>query len=222
MKNFFGTLAEKLRIASQTLGDIIYFDGTNWISLAIGSAAQVLTVTGGIPAWETATSGGFGSELSSTPITDTSEVIGATGAMWYGALHTLPTTNDYYVITGVEWKNGLAVAGNIYCGVDIVDADPPVSVSCINIASTGAVAQSGTSAVQRANVLKSAIVGKSTKLAPWILTDSASSRLRRLVVGSENNYKAPSVANTPTINNGIAWTASTTEIYIKFYYKPLT
>lgn len=36
-------------------GAILYFNGTNWIDLAIGAAGQVLTVVAGIPAWQNAT-----------------------------------------------------------------------------------------------------------------------------------------------------------------------
>ncbi len=42
-----------LTIASQATGDILYFDGTNWIRLPIGTAGQTLTVNGGgtAPVW---------------------------------------------------------------------------------------------------------------------------------------------------------------------------
>jgi hypothetical protein len=33
-------------------GDIIIYDGTNWINLAVGTGSQVLGVSGGIPTWE--------------------------------------------------------------------------------------------------------------------------------------------------------------------------
>lgn len=47
-----------LTIASQATGSILYFNGSNWIRLAIGSATQVLTVSGGVPVWA---AGGAGS-----------------------------------------------------------------------------------------------------------------------------------------------------------------
>lgn len=40
-------------------GDIIYYNGSNLIRLAIGSTSQVLTVVGGIPAWAAGSSGTF-------------------------------------------------------------------------------------------------------------------------------------------------------------------
>lgn len=46
-----------LHIASQILGDTIYFTGTSWVRLGIGSTNQVLTVSGGIPSWQAASGG---------------------------------------------------------------------------------------------------------------------------------------------------------------------
>ncbi len=42
-----------LTIASQATGDILYFNGTNWVRLPIGTAGQTLTVNGGAtaPVW---------------------------------------------------------------------------------------------------------------------------------------------------------------------------
>lgn len=42
-------------IASQAAGDVIYFDGTNWVRLAKGTAGQVLTMNAGAtaPEWQT-------------------------------------------------------------------------------------------------------------------------------------------------------------------------
>jgi len=43
----------KIAIASQAAGDIMYYDGTDWIRLAKGTAGQVLTMNGGAtaPVW---------------------------------------------------------------------------------------------------------------------------------------------------------------------------
>ena len=47
--------ATDLEIANQAAGDILYFDGNNWIRLAKGDAGQVLTmnVGGTAPEWQT-------------------------------------------------------------------------------------------------------------------------------------------------------------------------
>ena len=36
---------------SEATGDLLYFNGTAWVRLAIGSAGQFLKVAGGIPTW---------------------------------------------------------------------------------------------------------------------------------------------------------------------------
>jgi hypothetical protein len=61
----------KLNITSQAAGDVIYYNGTNWTRLGIGSTGQVLTVATGAtrPTWSNAGAGG-GSSVIGTP-TDT-------------------------------------------------------------------------------------------------------------------------------------------------------
>jgi len=46
-------LIEDLVALNEQRGDILYHDGTQWQVLHIGTTDQVLTVTGGLPAWET-------------------------------------------------------------------------------------------------------------------------------------------------------------------------
>ena len=36
---------------SQSTGDIIYYSGTAWTRLAVGTAGQTLTVAAGLPSW---------------------------------------------------------------------------------------------------------------------------------------------------------------------------
>jgi len=47
----------KVNITSLASGDIVYYNGTNLVNLAIGSTNQVLTVSGGAPSWATSVSG---------------------------------------------------------------------------------------------------------------------------------------------------------------------
>jgi hypothetical protein len=41
----------KLLITGQTTGDLLRFDGTNWVRVGIGAAGNILTVVGGQPQW---------------------------------------------------------------------------------------------------------------------------------------------------------------------------
>ena len=58
----------KLALASQAAGDIMYYNGTDWIRLAKGSADEVLTMNDGAsaPGWEVAGSGAVTREGGNT------------------------------------------------------------------------------------------------------------------------------------------------------------
>lgn len=60
-----------------TTGDILYYDGTAWVVLHIGTAGQVLTVSAGLPAWTTG-GGGYTDEQAQDAVggilTDTTEI----------------------------------------------------------------------------------------------------------------------------------------------------
>jgi hypothetical protein len=64
-------------------------------------------------------------EASSTPVAGATLTALGSGVRVF-AFFTLPTTEKWYVITGIEWKNGGTVNGNVWCGVERVDANPPV------------------------------------------------------------------------------------------------
>lgn len=41
----------KIALTSQATGDMMYYDGTDWVVIAAGTVGQVLTMAGGIPTW---------------------------------------------------------------------------------------------------------------------------------------------------------------------------
>lgn len=55
-----------LTLTSQAQGDIIRFDGSNWIRLAVGTANQILTTDGTDPSW-----GSLTSSIKSVSVTST-------------------------------------------------------------------------------------------------------------------------------------------------------
>lgn len=73
--------ATKLFIAGQSAGDLIYYSGSSWVRLGIGSTNQVLTVNtaGTSLTWSNSTGGG-----------------GAAGTVYNGAQYSIP----YYPLTG--------------------------------------------------------------------------------------------------------------------------
>lgn len=79
---------------SYSTGDIIYYDGANLARRAIGTNGQVLTVSGGVPTWATATGGSGGG---------TTNLSGLTGDVALGAL----SDGQYlgYNSTSSKWTN---------------------------------------------------------------------------------------------------------------------
>ncbi len=41
----------KIALTSQATGSLMYYNGTDWVVLVAGTAGQVLTMSGGLPAW---------------------------------------------------------------------------------------------------------------------------------------------------------------------------
>ena len=61
----------KIAMGSDVSGDILYYDGTNYIRLGAGSNDQVLTVSSGVPSWAAAPAGGGGGGVSAAEATAT-------------------------------------------------------------------------------------------------------------------------------------------------------
>lgn len=53
--NLYRIIAKDLKILNQATGDIIRFNGTNWVRLGIGTVNQFLRVIAGLPSWQTVT-----------------------------------------------------------------------------------------------------------------------------------------------------------------------
>lgn len=52
-----GAVNAILNFAGKATGNIVYFNGTNWVVLAAGSDSEVLTLSGGVPTWSAGSSG---------------------------------------------------------------------------------------------------------------------------------------------------------------------
>ncbi|HUK34665.1 MAG TPA: hypothetical protein VLV86_12170 [Vicinamibacterales bacterium] len=62
-----------------TTGDLTYFDGMHNVRLGVGGSTQVLGVSGGVPAWVSAASGGYSTiDTNGTPVTQRSTMNFAT------------------------------------------------------------------------------------------------------------------------------------------------
>jgi hypothetical protein len=96
-----------------TAGDIIYADGTNSLAkLSIGSANQVLTVQGGLPAWVNASGGGGGSGGGQWTTVNTNEIHynGNVGIANADPGHDLSVGSNLFVDD--DGSNVLVVTGN--------------------------------------------------------------------------------------------------------------
>jgi hypothetical protein len=70
--NIDGTNKISLNIASQVAGDMMYFDGTNWIRIPKGATGQILTInSSGVPAWQNQLALPTATSASATSITST-------------------------------------------------------------------------------------------------------------------------------------------------------
>ena len=159
-----------------------------------------------------------GSETNTTPVAGANDTtIGATTRKY--SHFTLPTTEPFYVITGIEWLNGTVVSGTTFCGIEQVNANPPTLQQVNILAWSRAVSQSGASAVQRNSAISSLQIPGGTICGAYIATNDATARYGTTTVASANKQKA--LSGTPVLADTTAWTATTEEPYIKVYYKPV-
>ena len=90
-------------------GDILYFNGTNWVALAIGSNDQVLTVAGGLPAWAAGGASDYIS-LSDTPgVYGVEDVVPTVNTTTDGLDHN--SNNIFFVETSFDYANVLPISG---------------------------------------------------------------------------------------------------------------
>jgi len=100
--SYFSSLSD-VNLTSTSTGDTIYFDGSDWVNLGIGTAGQVLKVSAGLPSWGTDLQGAGGSGVWATT-TD--------------SLAIYPSDTSYTVLVGnnatTTLGNILEVTGNSY------------------------------------------------------------------------------------------------------------
>ena len=157
------------------------------------------------------------SESNTTPITDGADFTVTAGHRYY-AFFTFPSTEKFYIVTAIEWKNGASVSGTIMSGVDAVNADPPTNVSTPLAALGIELSQTGTSVVQKNTRIASSIFRAGTICGAWVSCSAATTLREQTGLGSQNQQKATSYAANPYLSEGTVWTAATARKYIKVYY----
>ena len=158
-------------------------------------------------------------ETNIAVVTDNADFTAVAGVRYY-AFFTLPSTEKLYKITGIEWKNGATVTGDIVAGIDYVDANPPSNVTALLGTLALVTAASGVSAVQRVSTVASQIYPASSVLGAFISCSSSSQTLREQTgLSSQNQSKATAYTVSPSLSDSTAWTATTARKYIKVYYQ---
>ena len=156
-------------------------------------------------------------EQNSTPVADDTSVNITVTRKRY-AFFTLPSTEKWYVITGIEWKNGSSVAGNIISGVDISDTNPPTLARTLLVALGQELIQAGINAVQRSSVVRTKPIRAGTKLGIWCQGNSVSGALRFQSGNLGDNYKDEAYTSTPGLSDGVAFSNSS-QHYLKVYFR---
>jgi len=218
---FVGTTAQIAALGTTYAGQLAY--DTDLDTLYVRNAAnsawnEVHLITDNIT--ET-------SEANTTPVTTnatwTSGGTPLVAATRYYSHFTLPTTEPLYIITGIEWSNGTTPAGNVTCGVDIINADPPTVDSTPLVAYGNNIAQSGSDTTQRNSQIIGQPIRGGTILGAWVAFSSASAEVKyKNDSDSQKRQKATAAAEneTPTALNATAFaTATTNEVYLKVYYR---
>ena len=158
-------------------------------------------------------------EQNNTPVSDNADFTATAGTRYY-AFFTLPSTEKFYLVVGVEWKNGATVAGNVTAGVDVVDANPPTLAGTPLRVLTQEVAQAGVSVVQRISILSTEQLRAGDICGAWVSCSSASATLREQTgMGSQNQQKATSYSASPGTQDTAAWTTATARKYLKVYFR---
>jgi len=129
---------------------------------------------------------------------------------------TLPTTEKFYVITGIEW-NDAGDGPTISAGVDAVNANPPTIDHTVLLAKARTVAGIGT--YQRISDIASKIIRGGTICGAWISLHSTGLRMYGNSSSNAKYQQGVVYSNTPNFANADAFTNTTSRLYIKVYYR---
>lgn len=108
-------------VATPVLGDLLYFNGTGWARLGVGTDTQILTLASGAPSWADASSGG--APTGATYITETSNgtlsAEFAMGSLGSGLVLNATTTGIPSIFAGTVCTNqfirSLSASGAATC-----------------------------------------------------------------------------------------------------------
>lgn len=161
-------------------------------------------------------------ELSSTISNDPPSIIDNPIGNRYYLFRTLPSTEKFYLITGIEkWQGTTGTDSNVIMGVDIVNASPPTVASSPLVALTAEVSTAGLHAdtTQRISVLWSKPIRAGKIIGIWASYDTATPNQGR-VPGTTDYFKSTSYTGTPKYSENTAFTAGVVnDNWLKAYYR---
>jgi len=163
----------------------------------------------------------LGPEQNFDPVVDAS--VGTVGTSQKGSNFQFPSISgtELYQITGIEWKNGPTVVGNMTGGVWMCDANPPVSANKIIAAMMREVANSGADSIQRNSFITNYHIFRAGEFINyWVAMSSGSHTVRFLTAAATNIGLSVSYAFSldPPLQDQTAWQNTTTRLYLKLYF----
>jgi hypothetical protein len=160
------------------------------------------------------------SEASSNPITDDGSTTITPGVSTQRMFDTftLPSTEKFYIITGIEWKNGGTVSSSSQCGVSLVDNVSPSSPNTAEVAWGMPITNSGANSVQRNSAVTSTPIRGGTVCAVWVQAGGTTHIYKGSAVSSINAKKTITFGNQ-TLVDTTAWATMTSQPYLKVYYR---
>ena len=164
-------------------------------------------------------------ELSSSPLgwSNTGGTALGTAKRWYN-LFTMPSTDRFYLITGIEWRNGGTLGTSVLCGVDLISDTPapdatPTKASSVLMGITPLTAQSGADALQRSSLITCNPIRAGSSVGIWISTNNSTGNFRYLDTGYTGINKSVAYTATPPTADSTAWgTDANFIVYLKAYY----
>ena len=115
-----------ISISAESNGSLMYFDGTNWVNLGVGTAGQILSISGGVPTWINPAAAPTTGDLTTTTTGIT--VTGGTGAV----LGAGTTVN---IATNALGQNGLVTGPTIANPLEVWGTDALGNPSWVAISS---------------------------------------------------------------------------------------
>jgi len=157
--------------------------------------------------------------LSNGYVTDDSDLTMSTTVRYYGFV-TLPTTEKFYTITAIQWRNGGTVAGSISNAVELVNADPPSIAGVVTVAAGARITQSGINADQKNSRVTSAAIRGGAVLGVWVQSNNATSTLKQDTgLTSQNQTKTLTGQTYIERANVTAWTAQTFRTRLTVFFR---